>query len=311
MLYIPNNSIRPAFNQAFEQAVFEMCADDDILLLWRNTPCVVCGRNQNIFAEVDAARAARDGVEIIRRDTGGGTVFHDLGNINYAIMTDAKGIAVDYDSMLDIVVQALNELGIKAHKNRTCDIAIGDRKISGSAQRQTKTRVLHHGTMLYNTDLTALERYSKGVQGVDSKAIGSDRTHVTNISDHVRFRSADQFMEKLAERLIKGGRISEASSDVIKRAEELCNEKYLNWEWTFGKNPPFHCVRERDGIRIEYSAKHGIITDFIADSRYVPSDGSEFVGARLDCDTIHDICTRTVKGGHAEIFYKMIFGEAE
>ena len=135
VIYIENNAHDPAFNQAFEEYVFERVASEEtILMLWRNAPAVVCGCYQNAFAEVDMLRAAERGVAVIRRISGGGTVYHDLGNVNYSVIAPADG-EVDYARFIAPVVEALNDLGVPAAMNRTCDIAVNGLKVSGSAQK--------------------------------------------------------------------------------------------------------------------------------------------------------------------------------
>ena len=153
----------PFYNQAFEEFVFENFRDQDIFLLWQNSPAVIVGSYQNICREVHVESLRRLGIPVVRRCTGGGTVYHDLGNVNYTYITQADG-GVSYDGVLLPVIRALNDIGVPARKNRTCDIAIGDLKISGSAQRMTKGRLLHHGTLLFSSDLEVLDRITSNLQ---------------------------------------------------------------------------------------------------------------------------------------------------
>ena len=143
MLTFQNNSHDPFYNQAFEEYVFLNYPDDDVFYLWQNRPAVVVGSYQNICREVHVAALRRQGIPVVRRMSGGGTVYHDLGNVNYTYITRTDG-PVDYDRSLTLVIGALNAIGVPARKNRTCDIAIAEGKISGSAQRSAKGRVLHH-----------------------------------------------------------------------------------------------------------------------------------------------------------------------
>lgn len=149
MLTVLNSSHDPFYNQAFEEYVFEHFREGEIFLLWQNDPAVIVGSYQNICREVHVERLRQLGIPVIRRITGGGTVYHDLGNLNYTYISDG-GAAIDYDQCLGPILAALNDIGVPARKNRTCDIAIGGGKISGSAQRMTKGRLLHHGTLLFS-----------------------------------------------------------------------------------------------------------------------------------------------------------------
>ena len=162
MLYFENSSTDPFFNQAFEDFIFNTYPDDDIFLLWRNRPAVVCGCYQNLFAEVDVPEAQARGVALVRRISGGGTVYHDLGKINYSFIRDNDDLALRYDVFLTPVVEALNRIGAPVSINRKSDIAIDGLKVSGSAQKATSRRVLHHGTLLYDCDLEALSALSNG-----------------------------------------------------------------------------------------------------------------------------------------------------
>ena len=311
MIYIPSNSLFPAYNQAFEQAVFELCTEGDILLLWVNSPCVVCGRNQNIFAEISIPQAERDDVYVIRRDTGGGTVYHDFGNVNYTLITDAHGIAIDYDRILSVPINALRKIGVDAEKFGESGIGIGGRKISGSAQRQTKTRLLHHGTLLYSADLDALRRYSRGREGFTSNAIASDRCEVTNIIEHKDFDDTLGFANAFLDACLGDGEIIPPNYEIRQRTDELCREKYLSWDWTYGKNPAFSCKKEHENITVEYSSKKGIITEMSITIDGNPLNAERFIGARLECGTIDALCGEVVPREYVNAIYKMILGETD
>ena len=181
MLTIINKSTDPYFNQAFEEYIFNNIKDDRVLIVWRNKPAVIVGCYQNICREVDAYALKKAGIPIVRRMSGGGTVYHDLGNINYTLIHDKEGF-IDYDDFLTPVIEALNRLGVKAHKDKTCDIAIGGKKISGSAQKVSSGRVLHHGTLLFESDLSVLDEITTRNKNESfiSKAAESAICKVTN-----------------------------------------------------------------------------------------------------------------------------------
>lgn len=295
MLYIPNCCTSAAYNQAFEQVAFEEFTKGDILLVWRNSPAVVCGRNQNIFAETDIIHTLQSGVSIVRRDTGGGCVYHDLGNVNYAIISDSNGLNVSYDRFLDTVIEALRYIGVPAHRNKACDIAIDGMKISGSAQRQTKDRVLHHGTLLFGTNIDALfEFLPDKSSGFSSKSIASNRSKVTNISLHTSaFSSTEDFMNKFVSALIdrENGAVCKASDEHIKKASELTQTKYEAWDWTYGKNPAFSRTVNKSGLSLEYSSKRGRITELVLKkgNEQVVS-ASTLLNARLERREIEETC---------------------
>ena len=237
VVYIENNAHDPAFNQAFEEYVFEHAAPGEtILMLWRNRPAVVCGCYQNAFAEVDMLRAAEQGVDVIRRISGGGTVYHDMGNINYSVIAPAED-AVNYERFIMPVVKALNELGIPAGMNRTCDIAVKGLKVSGSALKTAKGRVLHHGTLLYDTDLRALHALADGRRGkFTSKGIQSTPWPVDNMRPHMTDApDTAAFMAQLRDHLARHAEVLRLDEEALEAIRVLAAEKYRTWEWTYAR----------------------------------------------------------------------------
>ena len=207
MLTVRNVSNDPFYNQAFEEYVYETFRDDDVFLLWKNTPAVVVGSYQNICREVHAEALRQRGIPVVRRIIGGGTVYHDLGNVNYTYIVRANG-TVDYDAVLSLVIAALNAIGVPARKNRTCDIAIGDLKISGSAQRMIKGRLLHHGTLLFSTDLGVLDQITTHRKNdcFQSRSTQSAICTVTNIRDHLAApMTIEEFQTRLLDQMVPPG----------------------------------------------------------------------------------------------------------
>ena len=277
MVYYVNQSNDPYFNQAFEESLFLNAPEDDILLLWRNSPAVVCGCYQNPFAEVSVPAALEKNVAVVRRETGGGTVYHDPGNVNYTRIARAEGQGADYGRFIRPVVEALNRLGIPAAFTRTCDISIQGLKVSGSAQKIAGGRVLHHGTLLYDTDLTALRALANGRQAhYEAKGIRSAPWPVTNIRSHLADSTMDtaQFQQALFCELTRGGAepraLTAAQLDEVGR---LAEEKLRSWEWTYGRTPAFSYRREflwrGQQVCAEYEAKNAVIGSV----RLTPEEG--------------------------------------
>ena len=206
MLYFANDSLDPAWNQAFEEYVFDHVTEDDVLLVWRNSPAVVCGRFQNAFAEVSVPETARRGIPVIRRPSGGGTVYHDQGNVNYTIIRDGSPFDRDYASFIEPVAETLRALGIPARFSGDSDIAVDGLKVSGSAQRAAHGRVLHHATLLYKSDLCALRTLTRGRRAwFTTKGTDSKPAPVTNMCDHMDrpFATADAFLRAFTDALTK------------------------------------------------------------------------------------------------------------
>ena len=299
MLTFINESTDPFYNQAFEEFVFENYAGDDVFYLWQNRPAIVVGCYQNICREVNVHALRRRGVPVVRRMTGGGTVYHDLGNVNYSFMLRADG-ALDYDHFLDPVIAALNRMGIPAHKNRNCDIAIGDRKISGSAQKAAGGRILHHGTLLFESDLASLDAFTARAKNdaFQTKGTLSAICTVTNIRDHLSeaMTIADFRSRLLAEVLPANHVCVELTDEQRAQVRKLRNEKYRSWDWTWGKTPSFSY--ERAGsfagqpLRVAYKAKKGVLSDACIESPFIDAERAALLlnGSRLDPDGLQKIC---------------------
>ena len=308
MLTVQNFSHDPFYNQAFEEYVFQTFREDDVFLLWQNSPAVIVGSFQNICREVHVETLRRLGIPVVRRMSGGGTVYHDLGNVNYTYISRQDGM-VDYDRCLQPVINALNDIGVPARKNRTCDIAIGEEKISGSAQRSAGGRVLHHGTLLFQSDLTVLDHITTHHKNdcFQSKVTTSAICTVTNIVDHLAVpMTLEEFKQRLLDRMVPPGcprltLTAEQDAEVCR----LRDEKYHSWEWTWGRTPAF--TYEKSGtfagapIRVAYQARKGIVSN--AEIECAALDGGEAAwllnGARLDPEGFDEIC-RTLVGKRAE-----------
>ena len=308
MLTVQNFSHDPFYNQAFEEYIYQTFPDDDVFLLWQNTPAVVVGSYQNICREVHVESLRRLGIPVVRRMTGGGTVYHDLGNVNYTCMLRTNGV-LNYDDVLLPVIHALNAIGVPARKNRVCDIAIGDLKISGSAQRMVRGRLLHHGTLLFSSDLSVLDQITTHRKNdcFQSRGTQSAICAVTNIQDHLAVpMTIQEFQVRLLEQMVPSGcphltLTPEQDAEVCR----LRDEKYRSWEWTWGKTPAF--TYEKSGIfagvpiRAAYQARHGIVSDAVIDCAAI--DGALAArllnGARLDPEGFAAVCRR-LAGSAAE-----------
>ena len=309
MLTVRNVSHDPFYNQAFEEYVYQTYLDDDIFLLWQNAPAVVVSSYQNICREVHVEALRQRGIPVVRRISGGGTVYHDLGNVNYTYIVRAG--ALDYDAVLSPVITALNEIGVPARKSRTCDIAIGDLKISGSAQRMTKGRLLHHGTLLFSSDLGVLDQITTHRKNdcFQSRGTQSAICTVTNIREHLASpMTIEEFQNRLLEQMVPPG--SPRLTLTAEQEAEVCrlrDEKYRSWEWTWGKTPAF--TYEKSGsfrgapIRVAYQAKRGIVSSAVIDCAAI--DGALAAqllnGARLDPEGFVAICRRLAGDGAEEL----------
>lgn len=299
MMTVRNDARDPFYNQAFEEVVFERFADDDVFFLWQNDPAVVVGSYQNICREVHVPSLRRMGVPVVRRSSGGGTVYHDAGNVNYTYITRSDG-QVDYDRCLSPILSALNRMGVPARKGRTCDIVLDGRKISGSAQRQAHGRVLHHGTLLFQSDLSALDQITTARKNdcFQTKGTLSDICTVTNIAEHLAVpMTLEEFKARLTAAMVPSDAPHvELSAELEAEVRRLRDEKYRSWEWTWGKTPAF--TYEKSGvfagapIRVAYRARKGVLSDVHVACPALDAPRAEALlnGARLDPDGFAEIC---------------------
>ena len=313
MIYIETGSTDVCYDFALEYYfTLEKRLSDTVFLFWRTTPTLMVGKYQNVLEEVDKPYADAHGIRIVRRMSGGGTVYHDLGNVNYTIIKDAPpGGEVCYGDFLDSVVAALNRLQIPARRGRTCDITLAGRKISGSAQRFSSGRVLHHGTLLFQADLERVDRLTAGGKREDIQSRGTPSAicSVTNIADHLTAPMAiETFEQRLLEAVLPPG--SRMLALTAQQQAEVCrlrDEKYKSWAWTWGKDPAFTCCREgRLGdapIRLAYRARHGIFSGVEVHCPLL--DEAEAVrlleGARLDLPELSGVCRRLAGGLGGEL----------
>ncbi len=205
MKFLILNSTDPYFNLAVEEYLF-LNETDDVFMLWQNEPTVVVGKNQNAYAEIKMDVIRERGIKVVRRITGGGAVYHDLGNVNYSfISTRSEASDIDFKYFTAPIIEALAYLGIEAELSGRNDLLTGGRKFSGNAQYTKGERTLHHGTLLFDADLEMLSKVLNVDRSkIDSKAIASVRSRVINLCELLREdMSVKEFIETLSEFVIK------------------------------------------------------------------------------------------------------------
>ena len=245
MQYIRVRGHDPSLNLALEEAFFSRVAPGKSwFLLWQNGPSVIIGRHQNALEEVNAREIEDKGLPVVRRSTGGGAVYHDLGNLNFSFLEHHEGeTGIDFGRYLSPIVRALKKLGVDARISGRNDLEVGGRKISGSAQRLNQGRVLHHGTLLVGADFEAMTRaLNPEPEKFLSHGVASVRSRVANISE---FWQEGCTLETLCGALASEVCGENAKSparippDVLELAKTLAAEKYGNWDWNIGKSPKF------------------------------------------------------------------------
>ncbi len=281
---ILNEHTDPYFNLASEEYLIDR-TEGEVMMLWRNAPSVIIGKNQNAYAEINEPFVRTRGIKVVRRLTGGGAVFHDLGNVNYTcIVPRESGETLDFARFAMPVIGALRALGVPAEFSGRNDITIEGKKVSGNAQCVRNGKMMHHGTLLFRSDMTDLA----GALNVDpekirSKGIKSVRARVGNIGDYLPDHDVLSFKHYL-ETYFEGEKrgFTPEEEEAISR---LRDEKYATWEWNFGESKEYSAVRKKyfpfGLVSVSVTATGGVITDCnISGDFFGVSDVSE-LAARL------------------------------
>lgn len=266
--YLETGSRDPYYNLAFEEYVLTHRTRGDYLLLWQNDNTIVVGQNQNTEAEINRPFVEAHHIHVVRRSTGGGAVYHDLGNLNYSFITDVGDDGISIRRFTEPVVAALRSLGLNAEASGRNDILVEGRKVSGTAQRRHGGRILHHGTLLFDANPGMVA----GALNVDpekfrSKSTKSVRSRIGNIRDFLpNDMELPAFWAYLKDALSGGGLTPGAlSAGELAEVDRLKREKYDTWEWNYGRSPKFdvRCKRYWDGDCLEanVSIANGVITD--------------------------------------------------
>lgn len=323
MLYVNNhNQTDPAVNLALEEYVLRNApVDKDLLLLYINEPAVIIGRHQNAFEEINRAYVEQHGIHVVRRLSGGGTVFHDLGNLNYSFITEALPENFrNFKKFTAPVVQALAELGVPAELNARNDLLIDGRKISGTAQYITKVRMVSHGTLLFNSDLGHVTKaLHTGEVMITSKAIKSIRSRVVNISEFLNQPMPIETFKQLI--LAHIFPIAVPIPEYPLGAEDwtavrqLAAERYRSWEWNYGHSPDFTVEKRKrfpgGEVHARFEVKEGVIRsaefsgDFFAEIEPESLERS-LIGIRYRQDDI----TQVLQQEHIMQYYPGLFLQA-
>lgn len=250
MLFVHNEDINdPRINLAIEEFLLrEMSDRGPILLFYINEPAVIIGRNQNTLEEIDPDYIKARGIHVVRRLSGGGAVYHDLGNLNFSFITRAKEELHNFAKFTEPVVGALAKMGITAELVGKSDIFADGKKISGNAQYSTKKGMFSHGTLLFDTNIKEmLSALNPRQAKIESKAVQSVRNFVTNIKELLPAERAESFtifdlkqaiLDEIFGRM--GISIYQLTEEDWKKIHQISAERYQRWHWNFGHSPKFN-----------------------------------------------------------------------
>lgn len=266
MLLIDNEGqTDPTINLAIEEVLLRsVVADESLFLLYENEPAVIVGRNQNIFGEVNLRYAEAQGIHIVRRLSGGGTVYHDRGNLNFSVICPEQTHLHDFAHFTSIVSGTLHQFGIETTLRNRSSLFVGEGKISGNAQYATRGKLLHHGTLLYDTDTVVLQKViTPPAAEVTSHAVASVRSEVLNLRGLLGPAVELAALRRAIVEEVRGrGPLAprQLSRAEWVEAEALAQERYRDWAWTYGRSPRSTITRDvAAGLRCSVTVDKGCI----------------------------------------------------
>lgn len=271
MYFVDNlNQHDPAVNLSLEEYVLRQSRPgDDLVLFYINAPSIIIGRHQNTLEEINSDYVRQHGIHVVRRLSGGGAVYHDLGNLNFSFITDYHSDNFsNFRKFTEPVVRTLNKMGIAAELSGRNDIQIDGRKVSGNAQYISQGRMVSHGTLLFNSDLTHVaDALHVHENKFASKAVKSVRSRVANISEFLKSPlDIDEFKRLLLETYFEGEKgipRFPLSEEDWEKVRELAESRYRSWEWVYGKSPEFNLEKRKrftgGEIDARLNVKQGII----------------------------------------------------
>ena len=289
----------PYLNFAREEVILKdkSFKDEDIIMLYKDVPSVIIGRNQNIYEEVNLEYTKKNNILVARRVSGGGAVYHDSGNINFSFSTSRK--AGSYETFLEPIISFLRSLGINANFKGKNDLEAEGYKISGNAQYIFGDRMFHHGTLLFDVELSVLAKsLNPNKLKMQSKGIKSARQRVINIVDLLENKiTTEEFISKLVSYFIKQGSTLETFKGYKENDIKALQNVRKSNDWNFGKNPQFDVINESkfDGgvVKVKLHTKQNKITSIKFEGDFLSRTDLEefentFIGLNFNEESIKD-----------------------
>ncbi len=271
MLCINHTGTDPYFNLATDEYLLKNFTED-CFMLWRNDNAIIIGKHQNTLSEINLDYVREKKIRVVRRISGGGAVYHDLGNLNFSfVMTGDTGNLVDFRKFTLPILEVLQDLGVNARFEGRNDLTIDGKKFSGNAEHVWRNRTLHHGTLLFSSEMKDVSGALKvNPLKFKDKAIKSVRSRVTNISDHLKEKmTVLEFRDRIMEHIMKkypDSHSYEFTPEDIRNITRLKEEKFERWEWNYGYSPKYDfekLIRTQNGGNLEFhlNVEKGLIKD--------------------------------------------------
>ncbi|QQE79828.1 lipoate--protein ligase [Alicyclobacillus sp. SO9] len=252
MIFVDNQGVTdPTINLAMEEYIVSGMNDDETyLLFYINKPCIIIGKNQNTFEEINPVYVREWELPVVRRLSGGGAVYHDFGNLNFSFITNREVDSFrNFRRFTEPVTSALRELGVDAKMTGRNDIEVDGKKISGNAQFTANDRMFNHGTLMFDVDLEAVTA-ALNVQAdkIESKGIKSVRGRVANIREYLQTdMTIEDFRQKLLHTIFSAETVPtyEFTESDWRQIHLIAEHRYRDWDWNYGRSPEFNVRRSK------------------------------------------------------------------
>lgn len=320
MKYIDSPSNDAYFNMALEEYVFEgLPQNEEYFMLWQNRNAIVVGKYQNTVEEINQDVVREKEISVVRRLSGGGAMYQDMGNLNFTFIVNQEAAkSLDFTLFTQPVVHALAQVGVTAQNNSRNDITINDQKFSGNSQYNKRGRTMHHGTLLFNSNLTVIgDALNVKADKIESKGIKSVRSRVTNILPHMPSPvSLAEFKEILLTHMFEANTIEPytLTEKELAAVHKLRDEKYATWDWNYGRSPAYGIRKQRrfafGNVTLDTQVKEGAITaiefsgDFFGNGD-IAELGDKLIGTQLHTEAILQVL------GSADVGYYIHGMDAE
>lgn len=291
MRYVINNCVNAHWNMAHDEFLLEGLCGEAVFCLWQNAPAVIIGLNQSAYAEVNLPYLEAHGIKLARRVTGGGAVYHDLGNLNYSIAGPAKEVENYYDLMAD----ALRRLGLPAERTGRNDIMVDGLKCSGWAKRLSKDRMMIHGTLMWDVDLEALtEALAVPGSKLSAAGIASVRSRVCNLRSRLsQFKTIDEFKAALHGILADGDYEIHLTDTQKAQITEQVQKKFSTWDWVYGRSPKTEFKSTKKfpcgTVTAHYTLTHGVFSELEFTGDFIGNRPAQELSAQIEGRRLEDL----------------------